>query len=103
MLGAATSEDAATEDEVRSMLDPELTAALEHLDSPSIQAVLEEEGEVPPLQSANAANAASSADTPADAASTSEQTPLTKLLGGSMHARCVYIQLWMAPGPPRRI
>ena len=32
MLGAATSEDAATEDEVRSMLDPELTAALEHLD-----------------------------------------------------------------------
>ena len=80
MLGAATSEDAATEDEVRSMLDPELTAALEHLDSPSIQAVLEEEGEVPPLQSGK-----------------QRQSP------SAMHARCVYIQLWMAPGPPRRI
>ena len=86
MLGAASSEDAATEDEVRSMLDPELTAALEHLDSTCIQAMLEDEGEVPPLQSANAANAASPAHTPADAASASEQTPLTKLLGSSLLA-----------------
>ena len=86
MLGAASS-GAATEDEVRSMLDSELTAALDHLDSTSIQAMLEDEGEVPPLQAVNATNAAASpAVTPADAASASEQSPLTKLLGGSLLA-----------------
>ena len=52
MLGAASSEGAASEDEVRSMLDPELSAALELLDTSGIQALLEDEGVVPPLQSA---------------------------------------------------
>ena len=96
-----TEEEANEHEEVRSMLDPELSTALELLDASGIQALLEDEGVVPPLQSANSANttatstasaasAANAANTPAnspaDASSTSEQTPLTKLLGGSLLA-----------------